>query len=566
MLRISDFYNTPFLVSLDFSRRIALINVMDNTLQQLLALVEKGTVEQRCAGLVVLAGLKMDGAQVAQAAAKALNDSNPVIKDYALRYFEEATPKAAVSSLVRVLEDPDRDMQERAVRLLSQFGQSAVQPLLHLLSTGSRASQLNAARVLCAVHGRAAWKGLLKLLLSGSDEFNKTVCDLMTPAMRESSEQEQDLLYDELESFAVALDVKERRPAIVSAIRLLGQLGRPQARRWLFKFIGPEQHPSVRSHALVALLHCLRHQDVRKDEHVKLFALLDEAEFTEVTRLTLELLDSHALPEDSRAVLSRLLASSHPEVQKFALRKMGDVSSPATVRTLIEQLGDADYRRREIAARSLRKITEARTALIKELIACADPSKAWSIAELLPSFDGRWRQEVLESLWDRLQAAVLAEDRIHKAFLHVLKQADAEYAYDQIAAHGSRLLKAKKYKEATVFLALLREFAEIKPENKFQAALAYLKIHSHTLAIQRQHPAVEILTELYRRSTYPLLEALRKEKSLAPDDLFALGFKLAERAGEERSLGKELLAHVAAKFPRNKAGRNAKNKLKLLSQ
>ena len=45
--------------------------------------------------------------------------------------------------------------------------------------------------------------------------------------------------------------------------------------------------------------------------------------------------------------------------------------------------------------------------------------------------------------------------------------------------------------------------------------------------------------------------------------LRALGFSLAERSGQERGLGIDLLEHVAEKFPRNKIGKNAKNKLKM---
>jgi hypothetical protein len=37
-----------------------------------------------------------------------------------------------------------------------------------------------------------------------------------------------------------------------------------------------------------------------------------------------------------------------------------------------------------------------------------------------------------------------------------------------------------------------------------------------------------------------------------------------ERPGDERNLGKSLLEHVAAKVPRTKIGKGAKNKLKLL--
>ncbi len=532
---------------------------MDKTLEQLLSLVEKGTVERRCAALLVLGALKVENSRAIKTVAKVFDQPNPVLKDYALRYFEETQPKEAVPLLARLLEDPDREMQERAVKLLIRAGQPAVGALLQRGASASRQSQSNTARVLSAVRGKAALKDLLQMLLAGADEFNKTVCDLMTPWIREMDEKEQNQLYDELETFIAKLNVKEQRPAVVSSIRLLGQLGFPQARRRLFGFVGREHHPSLRSHALVALLHCLGKQDLRKDEYAKLFPLLEEAEFSEVTRMALELLDAHELPEDSRATLSRLLTSPHAAVQQFALRKMGDVGTPATVRTLIEQLGDPDYRKRDIAAHSLHKIPEARGALLKELLVCEDASKAWSIAELAVSYEGKWRQDVLNGLWKRLQKAIDAEDRIQNSFMHVLKKAGGEYVYEQLAAEGARLLKAKKYKEAAAFLTLLKEFPEFKPEDKFQLALAHLKAHS-----QRPQPAVELLSDLYRSSAFPVFEALKKEKKLAPEDFFLLGFTFAERPGDERSLGKSLLEHVAAKVPRTKIGKNAKNKLKLV--
>jgi hypothetical protein len=427
-----------------------------------------------------------------------------------------------------------------------------------------RAWQLNAARVLCATRGKPALRALLQLLVSGTDDFNKSVCDLMTPALRQMDSKEQDLLYDEVEAFASSLDIARQRPAAVAAIRLLGQLGRSQARRWLFRFVAPENHASLRSHALVALLRCLREQELRKDECAKLFSVLEEAEFSEMTRLALELLDAHELPDDCRPVLSRLMQSPHTAVQKFALRKMGDFNTPATVRTLIEQLGDPDYRRRDTAAQSLRKIPEARAALIKELVACDNPSKAWSIAELLPSYEGKWRQDILEGFWKRLQAAIGAEDRIQSAFMHALKNASADYLYGQLAAHGAKLIKSKNFKEAAVFLTPLKDFSEFKPEDKFRLVLAQLKSHAHTTASQRPEPALEQLSDLYRSSAYPLLETLKKEKNLLPEDLFYLGFNLVERAGDERGLGKGLLEHLAARFPRTKLGRSAKNKLRLL--
>ena len=537
---------------------------MDNTLQDILTLVEKGSIEQRCAALLVLGALKISNAATAKVVGAMLDSANPVLKDYALRYFEEAQPKNNTAQLLKMLDDGDKEMQERAVRSLTGAGQAAVPLLIQQSKQASRTWQLNAARVLAAVRGKAALKGLLQMLSVGTDETNKIICDLLTPALREMDGKELDGFYDEVEAFAAALDVKQQRPAAVSTMRLLGQLGRPQARRWLFKYIGAEHHPAVRAHALVGLLRCLREQELRKDEYAKLLPLLEEAEYSEVTRLVIDLLDAHDLPEDSRALLAKLMQSPHSDLQKFALRKMGDVATPASIRTLVEELGDPDYRKRDVAANSLRRIPEARNVLLKDLAAGEDPSKAWSIAELLPSFEGKWRQDTLEVLWKRLQQAIADEERIQTAFLHVLKSADVEFVYDRLAEQGVKLVKAKKYKEALGFLSPLKDFSEFKGEHRYALALAQLKLHAHALATQRQHPAVELLTGLYRGSAYPVFETLRKEKSLAPEDLFALGFSLVERAGQERGLGIDLLEHVAEKFPRNKIGKNAKNKLKLI--
>jgi HEAT repeat protein len=538
---------------------------MDKVLNQIIELAEKGNVEQRCASLLVMGALKLQNLEIARTVGAMLDHANPVLKDYALRYFEQVQSKSGIPLFLKLLDDSDRDVQERAVRLLTQAGAAAVEPLVKNSTGASRTWQINAARVLCAVQGSTARQALLQMLQAGSDDFNKSVCDLMTPAIREMDPKEQVLFYDEIEAYAKKLDEKQQRPAVVSVIRLLGQLGRADARRWLFRFVGREHHAALRSHALVALLRCLREQELRKDEYARLFPLLEEAEMTEVTRLALELLDKHELPDDSRSLLSRLLESRHPDVQKFALRKMADFGTPGTVRTLIEQLGDADYRRRDLAASSLRKLPEARSALIKELLACEEPSKAWSIAELLVSSEGKWRQDTLEALWRRLQAAISAEDRIQTAFLHVMKKADADQIYDQLASHGARLLKAKKYREGLAFLNPLKEFPGFKPEHKFQIALAQLKLHSHSVASHRQHPVLDLFTDLYRNSAFPLYEALKKEKSLAPEEYFALGFSLVERSGQERNLGKDLLDHVAAKSPRTKIGKSAKNKLKLLN-
>src|SRR4051794_8319305 len=178
---------------------------MDTTLQQLLTLAREGTVERRCATLLVLGALQLREEAVVEAAGAALGQANVVIKDYALRYFEDTQAKTGIPILLPLLDDADKEVQERVIRLLSRFGQAVVRPLLQSAKTATRLWQLNAARILCAVHSNAAWKALLQLLSQGDSEFNRVVCDLIIVTLRELTEQEQTELYTEVEAFARTL-------------------------------------------------------------------------------------------------------------------------------------------------------------------------------------------------------------------------------------------------------------------------------------------------------------------------------------------------------------------------
>jgi hypothetical protein len=64
-------------------------------------------------------------------------------------------------------------------------------------------------------------------------------------------------------------------------------------------------------------------------------------------------------------------------------------------------------------------------------------------------------------------------------------------------------------------------------------------------------------------SAFPLAERLRKERVLGPDELFYVGFNLAEGHPEGRAVARELLQLLASKYGRTKVGKAAKNKLAL---
>src|SRR5689334_13729331 len=111
---------------------------MADLLDSILTLADKGTVEQRSAVLIVLGALKLHNARVLKSIAAALDQPNPILKDYALRYLEETQPKSAIPAVIRLLEESDREINDRAVRFLINTSDAAVEPLLKRLPAAPR--------------------------------------------------------------------------------------------------------------------------------------------------------------------------------------------------------------------------------------------------------------------------------------------------------------------------------------------------------------------------------------------------------------------------------------------
>ena len=84
------------------------------------------------------------------------------------------------------------------------------------------------------------------------------------------------------------------------------------------------------------------------------------------------------------------------------------------------------------------------------------------------------------------------------------------------------------------------------------------------LQINLTDSPLDLFKQLAREATFPFVQRIRKERNhLDSEDLYWVGFHLAEGAGEEKSLGAELLRMVAEKEGKSKLGRNARNKLRL---
>ena len=155
--------------------------------------------------------------------------------------------------------------------------------------------------------------------------------------------------------------------------------------------------------------------------------MLDEDDEAGILRPAIQLLEDQTLDRSYLSQLNKLAESPQPMVKRFAVQKLGGFDSGAVVKTLIGYLTDDSYSRRDQATASLKKLPAARAALMKELLACDDERKAWTLADILLVHDRSWRRDTTDALWKKLQDALEErDDRLYTAYFHFLNTLDGD--------------------------------------------------------------------------------------------------------------------------------------------
>ena len=538
---------------------------MDTTLKGILRLTEAADVEARCAALLVLTHLEVRDPAVVRVIGELLDARNVVVRDFAVGYFERVRPPDGIARLLPMLDTEDDALRRRVVDILARYGPATVAPARKLLEDAPR-RRLNAIIDLSVrVRSSAALDGLFDLLAGGDVDINRQVCDAIIAIVPALDDRARADLFARAEKLAAG--AKGHRTPLVAAAKLFGALGHVKARRRLFAMLDAREPAVVRSHALAALVQCLRAQTLTDAEVDTLLPLLDEGDEAGMLRPAVRLLEDQPFDRRHLATLNRLADSPQPLVKRFAVQKLGAFESGAVVRTLIGYLTDDSYARRDQATASLKTLPAARAPLMKEFLACDDERKAWTIADILLVHDRSWKRDTLGELWKKLEGALeKREDRLYAPYHHFLNVLDAEALTERVRARAEQLRKSKRFAISARWIMLLKDSPAFDAELQFALAVAELKSHRRPLGgpARRHDLAIDLLRAL-AESAFPLAERLRRERALTPEELYYAGFHLAEGRGEQRAVARELLEHVAAKYGRSKVGKAAKNKAKLVA-
>lgn len=537
---------------------------MDATLKGLIGLVSGSDVEARCAALLVLTHLEADEDRVVKTVGSALEAKNQVVRDFALGFLEKVRPRDGVAYLTPLLDAEEEGTRRRVVALLAGYGPGAISATRKLLKDGPRRRHLAIIDLAAQVRSSTALDLLYDFMASDDFDINRAACDALMSIVPGLDKRTRDDLYKRTEKLAAG--AKGHRTVIVAAAKMFGAIGSPDARKTLFKMLDAREPHVVRTHALNAMTQCLRAQKLTAPEVDMLIKMLDSDDEAGVIRPIVRLLEDQTFDKKYLSTLNELAESPQPLVKRFAVQKLGNFDSGGVVKTLIGYLTDDSYARRDQATASLKTIAGARLPLMKELLACDDERKAFTIADVLLAHDRDWRRDARDALWKKMESTLeKREDRLYAAYHHFLHTLDAEWVAGKIKERAEHLRKSKKFPLSAKWFLLLKDSPAFDDEAKFAFAIAEMKSHKRLPAgmVRRHDPALDIMRQLATRA-FPLGERLRRERALDAEDLNSIAFAFAEGKLEERGVARELLEFLANKHGRTKVGKAAKNKLKLL--
>lgn len=529
---------------------------MNETLKAIARLMEEGTPELKVAAAQVLGELQPQAPGLVQALGKQLTYGDNVLNRYILQALSQIGSDEAVAILVSRLRDggPTRDL---VCYLLGQAGPKAVKPLTKAFETeeGLREQLLQ----ILGQHNEAdAIAVLRKALLSEEKSLSATAAQFLAQRLPELSEARRKAFRDHLHK-AVVKQTDELPPAtLAEALSVLRTLDGAASRPLLLKYASPSHPPQVRQ----AVLRALKGVKLTPTQAGKMLAFLKESDLEHVVRPAMEALRDHSdWPPAAIRELRKLWSSRREEMKLFAIRALTDTHTEEMAKLYLSHLTGPKPEFRDAAKKALAHNPKALQVLLRAFTNERNPDKAALLAEPLAGLASHLSPTKLKSMCEKAARLLGQQDRLGHLYLDVLLSVDAEGAGRELADKAVRLRRARKLPEALTILMHLAKADCLDLEGRYQMALARLIMdHEEGRAGMSQHTGDATMGYIAGlvRDGFPVLERLKKESMLEPEDLLRVGRHFNESIGPERRFGTQLLRYVAEKHGKVKAGEEAR--------
>ena len=539
---------------------------MNPYIRKILALLKGGRPEQQLAAAIMLGELRPKDREAVRLLGQALEAGSKPVRLASIEALGKIGLPAGLPFLMPLLAIEDGDVRTKALEALSAFGPRAVPAVAKRLEEAPPTVRRALITVLARIRDRHATDALLSLIQTAHPEASREASQALTAQAASIPKAERRTLRAHVERILKGPPKKVQPPTLSAGLALLGAFGDPGSAPLILRLAGPGYPESVRREAILALGAALRGTTLPPKILAGLMALLADKAPQSLTTTMLEVLYRLDFPSGAAEPLMGLLEARDPSVRRFAARKLGSVGGMRASKRLVALLSDPDPSLRDAAADSLSRLPEASALLMDDLVRQSDVHKAWNIAHILKNHAQKIPGAALKVLAKKGIDLILKEERMWEPYLHVVRSADPKMLYGALMAEAARLKRLSRYDEAEAVLKPLLRTEQFDAEARFELALTSLKASANREGVSPRSPdsPLDLFRQLAKDPTFPLLQRIKKEKThLDSEDLYWLGFHLAEGTADEKSLGAELLKMVVTREGKSKLGRNARNKLRL---
>lgn len=536
----------------------------DDPIATIVAMLEHPRSERRAAAAIVLGELISDGDDVLESLRLATRrNDDPVLRRWAAEAIGAIGPKSIVQDLQPLLKDPDRTVRETVGRVLASGKGVKASDIAKMLDGGDDKERLAAISVLGAMGGRSARKKLLSQLAGASSKVSSAVIDALRPSLLIAQAAEAEAAIEDIEATLDPETIVSDPDLAVATIQLLSYVADQSCTPALLKIAASKAEPEVRGAAIEALRRVIKGK--KTDPRVFKFLLdcvEDPKEAHAVVGPAIDALSNLEVPLPLEPRVRALIGSESAIARRWSIRALGDLDTAPAARALAKVVETGDPADREAALESARRTPSGRSELARLLGRSTDEDRARHVAQSLRSLGEELEQAARTILED---AVVEAGPGIAGIIIDLLKHVGGKSAgrvQENLHEKALRLKKKGQYGDAIAILRSICHGPDADPEARYQLAVCELKASKKVIARgPNADPCLAAFNALSKVRDFPVLDRLKDEKEIEPEDLYYLGFSFAEGKDTSQAFGGDVLALLAETAPRSKLGKMAKNKL-----
>jgi len=509
----------------------------------LVALLAHDDAERRSAAALVIGELGLDADAAFAQLKQRLRDDNAVVRLRAAEALGRLASETLALDLQPLLNDREARVRNVVRRVLAEAKHLGPSDLEAMLDAKDEKERLGAVAVLGARADADSLQLLARTMLNAHGRLLDAIKAALLENLPELGEDGRAALVETLRAHLTPARLGEKPAVGVAASEILAADGEG-ASRLLVSWAAKVTAEPVRVAAAQALRQQAGHRrfSARLYEHTLELVESDETPEAVVAPLS-EALTQSDLPMALEPRVRKLTTASLRAVRSFALRALGSLDSAPAAKALAEVVRGDDVadRRQAIAAAS--QTANGRTALARVLADTKDVPVAEAIAQALRSSESL----VPSTVQELEQAALEADPEVGRVILSLLKQVGGESAGRVQGGLHEKAIKLKNRGELEEAVRLLERMLQgaDDPEARFQLGVCQLRLSKkHLTRGSKQDPVAQTFRLLARRRDFPTMERLVREPDLSPDELFYLGFVLAEGEGEGQNLGGDILMHL----------------------